>query len=316
MSVLAALLENDLATLPPRLPDGACVAKLAPAVWAITPEREGAGRALVLSAAIHGDETAPVEMLVALIERLVAGEIVLRVPLLIAFGNLAALRAGVRYIDVDLNRLFANAAGDAHEASRARELIDAYGRFAACHRAPLHFDLHSAIRVSYFERFAIFPNAAEAAPAAEQMARLAACGIEAVLIGPDSAPTFAAFSARSFGGESYTLELGRVRELGGGLSGEFATVAASLVALMTDAALPAVDAVPQVFRITREIVKQSDAFRLALPEDAPNFSPLAAGALVAEDAATRWFAEAGECIVFPNPAVRIGLRAGLLVRPA
>jgi succinylglutamate desuccinylase len=316
VSLLAALLASDDAALPAQLPDGSRVERLAPAVWSITPADAADARAVSLSAGIHGDETAPVEMLARLLDRLVAGEIAPHVPLFVVFGNLAALRAGTRFIDVDLNRLFAGAAPAAIETGRAKALSEAFTRFARLNPAPLHLDLHSAIRASHYERFAIFPNAGESAPDDAQRALLAACGVQAVLAGPHTASTFSAFSTRSFGGESYTMELGRVRQIGAGAADEFAATAATLEALVTASALPAPVAEPSVFRIAREIVKQSEAFRLNLPEDAPNFSPLAAGALIAEDGPTRWYAEAGEHIVFPNPAVRVGLRAGLLVRPA
>ena len=316
MSLLADLLASDDAALPAQLPDGSRVEKLAPAVWSITPASAAKARAVAFSAGIHGDETAPVEMLARLLDRLVAGEIAPRVPLFVAFGNLNALRAGTRFIDIDLNRLFAGASPAAVETARAKALSKAFTRFATRHPAPLHLDLHSAIRASHYERFAIFPNAQEAAPGAAEMALLAACGVEAVLAGPDSASTFSAFSTRSFGGESYTMELGRVRQIGAGAADEFAAAAATLDALVTASPLPPATTTPRVFSIAREIVKLSEAFRLNLPDDAPNFSPLAAGSLIAEDGATRWYAEAGEHIVFPNPSVRVGLRAGLLVRPA
>ena len=316
MSLLADLLASDDAALPAQLPGGSRVEKLAPAVWSITPANVAKVRAVAFSAGIHGDETAPVEMLAKLLDRLVAGEIAPRVPLFVAFGNLSALRAGTRFIDIDLNRLFAGASPAAVETARAKALIEAFTRFATRHAAPLHLDLHSAIRASHYERFAIFPNAREAAPGDAEMALLAACGVEAALAGPASASTFSAFSTRSFGGESYTMELGRVRQIGAGAADEFAAAAATLDALVTASPLPPAATTPRLFSIAREIVKQSDGFRLNLPDDAPNFSPLAAGSLIAEDGATRWYAEAGEHIVFPNPSVRVGLRAGLLVRPA
>ena len=48
------------------------------------------------------------------------------------------------------------------------------------------------------------------------------------------------------------------------------------------------------------------------PETA-NFTALETGAMIARDGDLAWHAQAGECIVFPNPAVKPGLRAGVLV---
>lgn len=314
MALLTDLLAGDEATLPPTLPGGAKVERLAPGVWMITPRRV-AGRPLIVSAGIHGDETAPVEVLCELADAMVSGACVPQIPLLLVFGNLAALRAGQRYLDEDLNRLFAGAAGVAasREWPRAQVLREAVARFAACHAAPLHLDLHSAIRDSLYARFAIAPLREGHALSATLDACFAACGIEAVLLAADTAPTFSALTVRACGGEACTFELGRVRQIGEGATGEFAATAASLHAMISARPLPPPCPAPVVFRVSREIIKHSEAFRLMLPDGAPNFTGFEVGALIAEDGDMRWHAAAGERIVFPNPSVRPGLRAGVLV---
>ena len=53
-----------------------------------------------------------------------------------------------------------------------------------------------------------------------------------------------------------------------------------------------------------------------VPPTAPNFEPVARGELVARDGEREIRAGSGdECVLFPNPAVALGLRAGLLVAP-
>ena len=73
----------------------------------------------------------------------------------------------------------------------------------------------------------------------------------------------------------------------------------------------------QLFAVSREVIKHSDAFKLHLPADVENFTELAPGFLLAEDiAGTRWLVEEqGACIIFPNPKVKNGLRAGILIVP-
>ena len=73
----------------------------------------------------------------------------------------------------------------------------------------------------------------------------------------------------------------------------------------------------QLYSVAREIIKHSDSFRLNLPADIENFSELEVGYLLAEDIAnTRWIIEEeGARIIFPNPKVKNGLRAGILIVP-
>ena len=313
MGLLAELLAGDGAVLPAQLPCGARVQALAPAVWVIEPTAPG-GRPLILSAGIHGDETAPIELLCAIVDALVGGDLVPVVPLLIAFGNLPAVRAARRYLDEDLNRLFGHDAPvQSREALRAQQLKSAVERFCASYGKALHFDLHSAIRASYFARFAIAPLAEGESADSVPLDLLATCGIEAVLTTRATAPTLSAFTTREHACEAYTFELGRVRLLGEGASDEFAAAGACLRALIAGLPLEPTAVRPTVFRVSREIIKCSEAFELHLEPAAANFTVFETGALIASDGDIQWLAQPGERIVFPNPAVKPGLRAGLLV---
>jgi len=313
--LLAGLLAGDDAALPARAPCGARLERLAPAIWQIEPQAP-AGRPLIVSAGVHGDETAPVELVCAIADAVAAGALAVRAPWLLALGNLAALRAAKRYLDDDLNRLFGGRhAGKprSREAPRAAALEDAVAAFCNRHPGALHLDLHSAIRASLYRCFAIHPMDEAAPLPAASLRLLAGCGIEALVRTGAPSPTFTAHSARRHGCEAYTLELGRVRQLGAGAGGEFAAADACVRALI--AGLPPAPgaAPPIVFRVRRELIKHSDDFRLAVPPDAPNFTPLEPGAWIARDGDTTWHAEPGERIVFPNPDVAPGLRAGVLV---
>ncbi len=63
-------------------------------------------QATILSAGVHGNETAPIELLLQLTHDLSQGRQPLTQALLIVFGNLPAIRAARRYLHNDLNRLF------------------------------------------------------------------------------------------------------------------------------------------------------------------------------------------------------------------
>lgn len=315
--LLAAVLAGDDAALPARAPSGASIERLAPAVWRIEPARGAtAARPLLVSAGVHGDETAPVELLCAAADAIATGALAVGAPVLLAFGNLGALRAATRYLDHDLNRLFGGRhAGrrDARDAPRAAVLEAAAAAFCARHPGALHLDLHSAIRASLHPCFAVHPLDEVASLPAAALRLLASFGIDALVRTSQPSSTFTSHTARAHGCEAYTLELGRVRPLGEGTAGELAAAGASVRALIAGAPLPAAAPAPVVYRARRELIKQSDGFRLLVPPDAPNFTPLEPGLPIARDGDTTWIAEPGERIVFPNPNVAPGLRAGVLV---
>jgi len=83
-----------------------------------------AGVDLLLSAGIHGNETAPIEMLDRLLKRIARGEIKPRVRILFLLGNPEAMRRNVRFVEQDMNRLFngKHVLTSGFEAQRADQL--------------------------------------------------------------------------------------------------------------------------------------------------------------------------------------------------
>ena len=77
---------------------------------------------------------------------------------------------------------------------------------------------------------------------------------------------------------------------------------------------PAAKAAPHVFKVAQEVIKLSDAFSMGFSKETPNFASLKRGEVIATDGETVYtvFHEE-EMVVFPNPDVRVGLRAGLMV---
>jgi succinylglutamate desuccinylase len=73
-------------------------------------------------------------------------------------------------------------------------------------------------------------------------------------------------------------------------------------------------ALPRVFTVIDQITKQSDSFELLFDRDVANFTVFGRDTVLARDGDYRYVVRHDEeRIVFPNAAVKPGLRAGLLV---
>lgn len=280
------------------------------------------GLDLLLSAGVHGNETAPIELLDTLVQAIARGQLIPRARILFLFGNPEAMRRGVRYIERDVNRLF-NGRHDAvsgNEALRACELERlATTFFSLPQRTRLHYDLHTAIRGSRIEQFALYPWKQGREHSRQELVRLQAAGMRAVLLQNKPSITFSAFTYEQLDAEAFTLELGKARPFGHNAEVDLSRLEASLRHLIegveTDLEQPLDELA--LFSVSREIIKHTDAFRLHLDDDIENFSELAPGYLLAEDGREqRWVVEEqGARIIFPNPKVANGLRAGILIVP-
>ncbi|BCL75394.1 succinylglutamate desuccinylase [Jeongeupia sp. HS-3] len=280
---------------------------------------------LVISCGVHGNETAPVELVDRLISALLGGELRPRARVLFVFGNIEALRRGERFVEQDMNRQFCRVpdVGDGPEARRAAMLEMQLARFFAQGGGEpvprLHYDLHTAIHGSLIEKFAIYPLPAPGRSFdAVEIERLGLAGVSAVLLQSAAAPTFSLFSSRYCNASAFTVELGRAMPFGQNQSVDLTRLAAYLRGLIEgELPKPVTRDAVAVYRVSRELIKRSDAFRLLIDGETDNFTPLPQGMPIAEDGDIRWVVdEENALIVFPNPDVSIGQRAGLIVVPA
>jgi succinylglutamate desuccinylase len=279
----------------------------------------GGTRASVLvSVGVHGDETGPIEVLAYVLDALSRQPTALAVDLMVCVGNIDAIAAGKRFIDADLNRMFrpqrGSLAGTA-EAARADAMVQATADFfAGAGPVRWHLDLHTAIRPSEYPTFAVVPDLIADGPKAALIEWLGQAAIGAIILNPQSAGTYSYYSAEHHGAAASTVELGRVGTLGQNDLSQFADVDRALAGLLRGDDLPAATAAPHVFKVAQEIIKLSDDFKMAFGRETRNFTALAAGAVIATDGDTTYRVQhAQELVVFPNPDVRVGLRAGLMV---
>jgi succinylglutamate desuccinylase len=281
-------------------------------------------RSVVASAGIHGDETAPIEMLSLLVADIAAGRTALNCRLLVILGNIEAMRASCRYRDDDLNRIFNGrhlALSASREAPRAAEIENATRAFFAADEsladriAPVrwHIDLHTAIRPSVFEQFALLPYTG-APPERAMFDWLEDARLSAVLLHREKSNTFTHFTAEQLGALSCTLELGKVRPFGRNDLSRFTASDAALRRLIAGAEPLLESSALKVFTVVGQIDKHSDQFVLHVAADVANFTPFTRGTVMANDGDYRYeVTHDEERIVFPNAKVKPGLRAGLMV---
>ena len=302
---------------------------LARGVLAISPSKStGEQKAIVISAGIHGDETAPMELVQQLAERLLTGGLYPTHRLLLIIGHPAAIGCHQRFIEENMNRLFKQTNPDTTpDAQRANTLQAVLRDFYAA--APTdasqrwHLDLHCAIRDSVHYTFAVSPYSEQPTRSVPLFAFLQQAEIDAVLLANSPSPTFSWFSAAYFGAQAFTLELGKVAPFGENDLTRLAPFYQALVALVTTPTETKTntkvltwqaDALA-VYKVTRTLVKQSDDFTFSFPNDQANFTFFEQGALLGKDGDIEYYSlDGGEAIVFPNANVALGQRAGLLVQ--
>ncbi|WP_232367588.1 succinylglutamate desuccinylase [Alteromonas pelagimontana] len=310
------------------LSNGTTVSVFAPGIICFEPaKRLKVNKHIVISCGIHGNETAPIEICDSIVKELLTESLRSAHRVLFLFGNLPAMDVAERFISENMNRLFSGAHSQGaglcnEERRRAKILEDAVTAFFA--EAPAgdsrhHYDLHTAIRESKNEKFAVYPFLHSKPHSRSQLAFLAACGVKTILLSESPTTTFSYYSSFHHGAHAFTVELGKVRPFGHNDMSRFADAQFALTALLTEE-----DYAPtvkleelEIFRVNQVINRQQDDFVLHFADDLPNFTAFSKGAVLATESGATYSAEQdGEAIVFPNANVAIGQRALLTVVPA
>ncbi|OZB14752.1 MAG: succinylglutamate desuccinylase, partial [Marinobacter sp. 34-60-7] len=265
------------------------------------------------------------EVLNGLVSELFAGEWQLGCPVLLILGNPPAMVAGQRFVDVNMNRLFNGAHDkpehrDLPEGQRAALIEAVCSEFQQAHAdlAMSHYDLHTAIKPSMRERFALYPFVPGRSVQRSQVAFLVEAEVNTLLLQHKASTVFSAFSANRLNAESFTVELGKVQPFGQNDLARFRGIESALRRRFAGQPAPDVSAnadAMTVFEVVHEVLNTGPAFRFYVPDDVANFTEYAPGTVIWEDGATRYqVGRQPEAIVFPNPAVPVGQRVGLMIR--
>lgn len=280
---------------------------------------------IVLSCAVHGNETAPIEICRDIINDIINEKQRVTHRTLFLIANPASINKGERFVEENMNRLFsgAHSQGDTHNKERERAAkIERYvERFYQSapegQRERFHYDLHTAIRDSKREKFAVYPFTHGAAYSRRQLQFLLACGVDTVLLNQAPTTTFSYFSARQFNARAFTVELGKVRPFGENDRAQFAAAETSFRKLIGEAELEFGPFEPEqhyVFKEAQTINRTQPDFELNFADDVANFTSFNKGTLLARDGDQARYAQHNEeHIIFPNAKVALGHRALLTV---
>ncbi|PQJ89094.1 succinylglutamate desuccinylase [Aliivibrio sifiae] len=279
--------------------------------------------AVVLSSGIHGNETSPIELLDTIIEDIQSGELSLSHPCLFIYGHPAATHQHTRFIDTNLNRLFAHHQDENKtivEIDLANRLMRSVDSFFTKHNVEekWHLDLHCAIRSSQHYTFAIHPHNQHYKRSELLLDFLSRSKIEACLFSEAPASTFSWYSAEHHGAHAATVELGKVSRMGENdlaLLSEFNEALRDMLSHADYFEQVPVDSTLVEYQVTRSIMKNSEQFSFHFPSDLANFTLFTENDLLATDGDVQYTAQAGgESVVFPNANVENGHRACLLVQ--
>ncbi len=289
---------------------------------------------IVLSSAVHGNETAPIEICNDLITQLIKGKIALKQRVLFLFGNPASINIGKRFVEENLNRLFSGAHSELSpdgstlinkERARAKTLEDAVrdfyqqGEKISAQRDRCHYDLHTAIRGSKNDKFAVYPFQHGKPRKKEQLLFLKQCGITTILLSHSPTTTFSYFSVNEFEADAFTIELGKVKPFGENNMEDFTAIKATLLNLISGNDLSLGEYIAEdfeIFEIYQTINREAEDFRLNFADDVENFTSFSIDSILVFDGDKEVKTKKeGEAIIFPNADVSIGQRALLTVTP-
>ncbi|MBF9000175.1 succinylglutamate desuccinylase [Vibrio nitrifigilis] len=272
---------------------------------------------VVISAGVHGDETAPLELMEQWVNKIENGSLAVETRCLFIIAHPKATNRYSRFLDTNLNRLFDEKPQEPSlELAIADNLKIALSDFFAGTRvdARWHLDLHCAIRDSKHLSFAVSPRSRHMTRSRKLVDFLQSAEIEALMLSNAPSSTFSWYSAEYMQAQALTVELGTVAPLGQNDLTQFTAFSSAIMAIIANDELPKTEHQLTTYRVSRTIVRLHEDFRFLFDDNVKNFTSFMHGEVFGHDGDKPLMAQnEGEAIVFPNRHVDIGQRAALMV---
>ncbi len=271
---------------------------------------------LIYSSGIHGNETAPIEICAQILNDILMQKIIPKNRTLFLFGNFKGMKEHKRFLDFNLNRLFNDAYKNydgTYEALRAKELQESVNRFASVpYKKLIHLDLHTAIRSSFLKTFAISPIENDRKNS-DMDSILSAMGLEAIVYTNQASTTFSDFGARLKNSIAFTVELGKVNPFGENDMTNFKDAKNTLINLILDKKLEKVSKLRK-FEVYKEVIREHENLKFYLDEGLTNFTCVAKDQNIYYQNGEDFSFPEKLFVVFAHPTVKLGQRAGFLLK--
>jgi len=283
----------------------------------IPAQKDTETKSVVISCGIHGDETAPMELVDQLINDIIGGSQTVSERCLFIIANPEAAQQNARFLEQNLNHLFDDKSHDSSReltiANNLKQLVSTF--FAGTSpQSRWHLDLHCAIRKSKHYSFAVSPKSRHPVRSKALMDFIESGHVDAVMFSNAPACTFSWYCAEHFAAQALMVELGQVAILGSNDLTRLVAFDLALRDLLSRSDSEHLSRKTNMYRVSRTIVRIHDDFGFLFDDDVENFTSFMHGEVFGHDGDKPLMAKnEEEAIVFPNPDAEIGERAALMV---
>ncbi|MCL9783441.1 succinylglutamate desuccinylase [Vibrio sp. S4M6] len=300
------------------LPTGVMLKVLQRGVLEVTPaQTDESTKHMVISCGVHGDETAPMELVDQMINDVMEGTLPIQERCLFIIAHPESTNIHKRFVEENLNRLFDDketpVTKESVIAENLKRLVDQFFQNTQ-ESQRWHLDLHCAIRLSKHYSFAVSPKSRHPVRSKELVEFIENAHVEAILLSNAPSGTFSWFSAENYAAQAVTMELGRVARIGENDLKRLSVFDVALRNLVARRQSEHEAQKPIIYRVSRTVVRLNEDFDFLFSDDVENFTAFKHGEVFGHDGDKPLMAKnEGEAIVFPNRHVAVGQRAALMV---